>query len=135
MLFRSVPSATAADGAGISMLSSTMRAVGNDGAHYNTDINAGNNTYFPGDLARSNALSDDLVIASDHIPQILEFTVPAKLSAAFASTRWKLIVASPTAMPHFETRARFSITPSACRNIQSSKSTLQRDSPTFSAKA
>jgi len=81
-----VPSAAAADGNGIAMLSSTMRAVGNDGAHYNTDINAGNNTYFPGDLTRSNALADDLVIASDHIPQILEFTVPAKLSAAFAST-------------------------------------------------
>ncbi|MFM7808060.1 MAG: endonuclease/exonuclease/phosphatase family protein [Planctomycetota bacterium] len=81
-----MPSVAANDGNGISMLASTMRAVGNDGAHYNTDINAGNNTYFPGDLTRSNALSDDLVIASDPIPQILEFTVPAKLSAAFAST-------------------------------------------------
>ena len=78
-----VPSVAAADGAGISMLSSTMRAVGNDGSHYNTDINAGNNGYFPGELARSNALADDLVIASDHIPQLLEFTVPPKLAAAF----------------------------------------------------
>jgi len=63
-----------------------MRAVGNDGAHYNTDINVRNNTYFTGDVNRSNALADDLMIASDHIPQILEFTVPAKLSAAFVST-------------------------------------------------
>lgn len=81
-----VPSSAAADGKGISMLSSTMRAVGNDGAHYNTDIGAGNNTYFPGELARSNALADDLMIASDHIPQILEFTVPAKMAAQFAAT-------------------------------------------------
>ena len=42
-----VPSAAAADGNGISMLVNTMRAVGNDGSHWNTDINAGNNTYFP----------------------------------------------------------------------------------------
>jgi hypothetical protein len=81
-----VPSAAAADGAGIAMLSSTMRAVGNDGAHYNTDIGAGNNTYFPSNVARSNALAADLMIASDHIPQILEFTVPAKMSAQFAAT-------------------------------------------------
>ena len=81
-----VPSAAAADGKGIAMISSTMRAVGNDGAHYNTDIGAGNNTYFPGELTRSNALADDLMIASDHIPQILEFTVPAKMSAQFAAT-------------------------------------------------
>ena len=80
-----MPSVAANDGNGISMLVSTMRAVGNDGAHYNTDINAGNNTYFPGELARSNALAADLAVASDHLPQILEFTVPAKLSASFVS--------------------------------------------------
>lgn len=80
-----VPSAAASDGNGISMLTSSMRAVGNDGSHYNTDIGAGNNTYFPGELARSNALADDLMIASDHIPQLLEFTVPAKMSAQFAT--------------------------------------------------
>ena len=81
-----VPSVGAADGQGFSMLASTMRAVGNDGAHYNTDINAGNNAYFPGQLTRSNDLADALWLAADHIPQLLEFQVPAKLSAQFTST-------------------------------------------------
>ena len=81
-----MPNVAAADGDGISMLASTMRAVGNDGAHYNTDINAGDNTYFPGQLARSNALADALWLAADHIPQLLEFQVPAKLSASFSAT-------------------------------------------------
>ncbi len=81
-----VPSIGAADGNGFSMLASTMRAVGNDGAHYNTDINAGNNAYFPGQLTRSNDLADALWLAADHIPQLLEFQVPAKLSAQFTST-------------------------------------------------
>jgi hypothetical protein len=80
-----MPSLSANDGNGISMISGTMRNVGNDGAHYDTGVGVGNNTYFPGELARSNALADDLEAASDHIPQILEFTVPAKLSAAFVS--------------------------------------------------
>ena len=80
-----VPSAAAADGGGITMLSSTMRVPGNDGQHYNTDVNAGNNYYFPSDVNRSNVLADDLVIASDHLPQLLEFEVPAKMSAAFVS--------------------------------------------------
>ncbi len=80
-----LPNAEAADGDGISMMASTMRAFGNDGTNYNQDINAGNSDYFPGEQARSNAVTDDLWIASDHIPQILEFQVPAKLSAQFAA--------------------------------------------------
>ena len=81
-----MPSLAANDGSGISMISGTLRNVGNDGAHFDTGVGTGNNTYFPGELTRSNALADDLEAASDHIPQILEFTVPAKLSAAFVST-------------------------------------------------
>jgi len=81
-----VPTVATADGHGISVLANTMRPFGNDGLHYNTDINSGNNSYFPSDIARSNALANDLVIASDHIPQILEFQVPAKMSAQFAAT-------------------------------------------------
>ena len=80
-----MPNLAANDGNGISMIAGTMRNVGNDGAHFDTGVGVGNNTYFPGELARSNALADDLEIASDHIPQILEFTVPAKLSASFVS--------------------------------------------------
>ncbi|MGA1266446.1 MAG: hypothetical protein ACO32J_04625 [Phycisphaerales bacterium] len=81
-----MPNAEAADGRGISMLADTMRAVGNDGQHYNKDINSGNNFYFPGELARSNALADDLWVAADHIPQLLEFQVPARLAAQFVTS-------------------------------------------------
>ena len=90
-----MPSTAAATGEGISMIASTMRAVGNDGSHYNTDINAGNNTYFS-NLTRSNTLSDKLWIASDHIPQILDFQVPAKLSASFVNLPTKIPVGSST---------------------------------------
>jgi len=90
-----MPSTAAATGEGISMIASTMRAVGNDGAHYNNDINAGNNTYFS-NLTRSNTLSDKLWIASDHIPQILDFQIPAKLSASFVNLPAKIPVGSST---------------------------------------
>ena len=90
-----VPTTSANTGEGISMIASTMRAVGNDGAHYNKDINAGNNTYFS-NLTRSNNLADKLWIASDHIPQILDFQIPAKLSASFVNLPTKVPVGSST---------------------------------------
>ncbi|MCE9619310.1 MAG: hypothetical protein K8R92_05330 [Planctomycetes bacterium] len=86
-----VPSLGAADGHGISGLASTIRAFGNDGNHYNIDINSGNNTYYPADIARSNALADDLGMASDHIPQLMEFQVPAKMSASLIGVPTKVI--------------------------------------------
>ncbi|MBT4531146.1 MAG: hypothetical protein HOC27_08065, partial [Phycisphaerae bacterium] len=51
----------------------------NDGNHYNDAINSGNNYYFSGDTARGNALADDLIIASDHLPLIADYQVPAAL--------------------------------------------------------
>lgn len=68
------------DGEGLSRMS-TYRAFGNDGNHYNQDINAGMNTYYPGDAARSNALAAALHVASDHIPVISEYQVPAVMAA------------------------------------------------------
>ncbi len=86
-----VPSLGAADGRGISAMMSTMRAPGNDGNHYNIDINAGNNTYYPTDINRSNILADNLGMASDHIAQLLEFQVPAKMSASLVSAPTRVI--------------------------------------------
>jgi len=72
-----LPTAALADGAGLAVIPGTTRAFGNDGNHYDTDINLGNNTYYPSNLARSNALADALWAASDHIPVIVDFKVPA----------------------------------------------------------
>ena len=86
-----VPSLGAADGKGISAMTSTMRVPGNDGNHYNIDINAGNNTYYPTEIARSNLLADNLGMASDHVAQLMEFQVPAKMSASLVSAPTRVI--------------------------------------------
>jgi endonuclease/exonuclease/phosphatase family metal-dependent hydrolase len=86
-----LPGLGAAGGQGVSALPSTYRAFGNDGNHYNLDINAGNNSYYPSNIARSNALADNLQIASDHIPNLMEFQIPAKMSASLVSPPVKVI--------------------------------------------
>jgi hypothetical protein len=86
-----VPSLGAADGKGISAMTSTMRVPGNDGAHYNIDITAGNNTYYSPDITRSNILADNLSMASDHLAQLMEFQVPAKMSASLVSAPTRVI--------------------------------------------
>lgn len=73
------------DNDGLSFIAGTYRALGNDGAHYNLAINDGNNNYYPGDLARSNALSDHLFAASDHIALIADFRVPARNQAVLVA--------------------------------------------------
>lgn len=70
------------DGAGLTLIPGTYRAFGNDGNHYNLAINAGNNTYYPDDIPRSNALADNLFDASDHVPVIAEYRLPAVLEAS-----------------------------------------------------
>ncbi len=70
------------DGTGLDVIAGSYRSVGNDGNHYNEAINAGNNSYFPGQVARSNALADALFDASDHIPVIMDLHLPGVLVAA-----------------------------------------------------
>ena len=67
------------DGGGFDLIEGTYRSLGNDGDHYNQAINAGNNYYFPGDTPRGNTLADALIIASDHLPLIGDYQVPAIL--------------------------------------------------------
>jgi len=69
------------DGEGISLIGNTYRAFGNDGQHYNVAISAGGNSYFVGESARSNALAQALFDASDHIPVLVDYQVPAVMSA------------------------------------------------------
>ena len=75
------------DGGGFDLIDGTYRTLGNDGNHYNDAINSGNNYYFPGDTARGNALADKLIIASDHMPLVADYQVPAELGWSFEDDR------------------------------------------------
>ena len=86
-----LPTLQLADGNGISAIAGSCRAVGNDGAHYDQAVNAGNNTYFPGNLARSNALADALHDAADHIPVLMDFTVPAWSTAVLGAVPARVV--------------------------------------------
>ena len=99
------------DGAGISLISGTYRTMGNDGAHYNLAVNAGNNAYFPGQLARSNALADLLFAASDHLPILSDFTVPAIVGASLNANFGRVIQGASFAVTLGVTNAAEVVTP------------------------
>ena len=86
-----LPTAQLVDGAGISVIAGTYRVPGNDGNHYNLAVNAGNNTYFPADIARSNALADELFAAADHMPVIVDLQVPAWNTATLGAVPARVI--------------------------------------------
>ena len=64
------------DGDGLSLIANSYRTMGNDGAHYNLAINSGNNSYYSGNITRSNMLADLLFDATDHLPVIADYQVP-----------------------------------------------------------
>lgn len=68
---------------GLCVIPGTYRSLGNDGNHYDIAINNGNNLYWPGNLAGSNALADALWAASDHVPVVADYRVPAILDTSF----------------------------------------------------
>lgn len=74
------------DDAGLSIIASSYRALGNDGLHYDTSINAGGNAYFSGQPARSLALANALFSASDHIPVVADYRVPPIMQASAPAT-------------------------------------------------
>ena len=78
---------------GLKIIAGSMRAVGNDGNHFNDAINDGNNSYFPGETARSNALANNLHDASDHIPVMADYRIPASLTAAMFNSDFGTIIA------------------------------------------
>ena len=87
------------DGDGLSMIAGTYRTFGNDGNHYNLDINNGDNTYYPGDLVRSNAIADFLWAATDHMPVVADYQVPGILGATMQSTFPTVIVGATVVVP------------------------------------
>jgi hypothetical protein len=80
-----------ADGQGFSIIPGTYRSFGNDGMHFNQAINDGNNLYYPDDIPRSNALADNLHDASDHIPVIVEYQIPARMAVNVPANYGKVI--------------------------------------------
>lgn len=86
-----LPTAALDDDDGLSVIDGTYRALGNDGNHYNQAINAGNNTFYPSNVARSNTLADNLFLATDHIPVIVDLQVPAKNQATLVAPPARVI--------------------------------------------
>ncbi|MCA9297365.1 MAG: hypothetical protein KC983_12630, partial [Phycisphaerales bacterium] len=89
------------DGVSFDYIPGTYRAFGNDGMHYDLAINAGNNFYFPGELARSNALASNLHDASDHVPVIVDYAIPPALSLLAPMTLGRSIVGASGIIPIF----------------------------------
>jgi hypothetical protein len=84
-----------ADGGGLSIIPGTCRSMGNDGNHYQQAISTGVNNYFPGQPARSSQLANALFAASDHLPVIADFQVPAHLSASLDPVPPRVIMSAP----------------------------------------
>lgn len=61
---------------GLSFIPGTYRVYGQDALHFNNDVNAA-----PTNADVGQALADDLQIASDHLPLLIDLQVPAKVSA------------------------------------------------------
>jgi hypothetical protein len=78
------------DNEGMSYISGTYRAFGNNGTTYNTDIDAPANTY-PFDFVQFDAthtrsqLLTALASVTDHLPVVADYRIPAKMSVQVAS--------------------------------------------------
>ena len=81
---------------GLKMIPGSLRAVGNDGNHYNEAINDGDNNYYPGNPARSNALANDLHNASDHLPVMVDYRIPASMTAAMFNSDFGTVITGGT---------------------------------------
>ena len=61
---------------GLSFIPGTYRVYGQDGLHFNSPVNGA-----PTNADVGQALADDLHIASDHLPILIDLQIPAKVSA------------------------------------------------------
>ncbi len=87
-------SASLRDGAGLDLVTTSYKAFGNDGQHYNDSIDGGGfNTAVP--LAVATALRN----AADHIPVVLELQLPAKTSVPSIFALGDAIVGATHALP------------------------------------
>jgi hypothetical protein len=78
------------DGTGLELLVATYIPVGNDGLHYNNDINAAPV------IPEGQAYADALVYASDHLPVRVDIQLPAKISVSPASVAFGTVIIGAT---------------------------------------
>ena len=114
-----------ADGNGLAIIPGTCRTLGNDGNHYQQAINAGANTYFPGQLARSSQLANALFAASDHLPVIADLQVPARLTASLDPVPPRVIAAAPVTVSARISNAVQVVTPLGADALEYAVSALQ----------
>jgi len=92
-------SAALNDGAGVARMSGTYRGLGNDALHYNLAINNGDNFYYPGNVPLSNLLANHLHDASDHIPIVVDYQLPAVMAGSIAANYGKVIQGASYSIP------------------------------------
>jgi endonuclease/exonuclease/phosphatase family metal-dependent hydrolase len=86
-------SAALKDGQGLDYVSGSYKAYGNDGLHFNNDIND------PPTIPEGQTIADALHGASDHLPVVLELTAPPAIQVAPSSLPFGTILVgtgSPT---------------------------------------
>lgn len=114
-----------ADGTGLSIIPGTCRTLGNDGNHYQRAINDGPNTYFPGQASRSSQLANALFAASDHLPVVADFQVPARLSATLDPVPARVILAAPVSVSARVANTAQVVTPLGADGLAYAVSALQ----------
>ncbi len=114
-----------ADGSGLAIIPGTCRTLGNDGNHYQQAINAGANTYFPGQPSRSSQLANALFAASDHLPVVADFQVPARLGASLDPVPPRVIAAAPVTVSARISNGAQVVTPLGADGLDYALSSLQ----------
>ena len=88
------------DGEGVALIPGTYRVFGNNGTHaLGGAINVGNGWSPAGLTASPQAVLNDLARASDHVPLVADYQVPAVLSAGGGGAGGRVIVGANVAVP------------------------------------
>lgn len=106
------------DDQGFSLVAGTYRAFGNDGNHFNESINDGTNRYYPSDLSRSNALADALFEASDHIPVLSDWRMPARMSCVLDQDLGRVISGGSASITLLVADSRDAVNPSYVQELE-----------------
>lgn len=105
------------DGEGIAMISGSYRSLGNDGVHFDMSINTGGNSYYPGEASRSNALALNLYNASDHIPVMVDYQVPAVMETALGAVAPRVIQGAQLPLQVFVSNGASVVTPTGADEL------------------
>jgi endonuclease/exonuclease/phosphatase family metal-dependent hydrolase len=84
-----LPTANLLDGQGLDLLTVTYQEVGNDGQHFNKDLNAAPV------IPEGQTYADALVYSSDHLPLRVDLQLPAEITVSPALAFGTVIVGGP----------------------------------------